>query len=354
MEWFKPEETTEHISGHSTTVLGLVGSNGEITVYDNNDKPTGATSSVIGVHDAAYWLATNPSGITIFRLDPDQQYLIQGSSLSEHIQGSVYNDLIQPNGGADVIAPGPGSDEIQGTTAELDGITVTAFDLGDSFDFSNLAPQGTAATYNGGALHVMHNFEEVAAITLPQPTAGLGFTATPDGNGGTSIALAASGSDPLGQVIGTLEFLAAKLLPPSDIALLQNVVEPIFEFFEFPTSDRPELPPAVTENADAYHLLNLLLRDAFDLAPDQANAIMSFTFTDPRMVALAGWSHDLDNATPAPYRTTPAALTSAQARASAAVAPHVPTCRAGHRNNHLLSLLLHDAFAIASIRRTRS
>jgi hypothetical protein len=146
--------------------------------------------SEIGIHQASYWTATNPSGITIYRLDPNQQYLIQGTALSERIQGSVYNDLIQPGGGADRITLGPGNDEIQDTTAHLNGITVIGFGQGDWFDFTDLNPSQVTTSYQGGALHVLANSIEVATITLPQPPPGLVLSVTPDGSGGTTIALA--------------------------------------------------------------------------------------------------------------------------------------------------------------------
>jgi hypothetical protein len=199
MEWFKPELSTEHISGHSTTVLALaptplVSATGTVidpssvlTFYDNIDFVNGV--SEIGIHQASYWIATNPAGITIYRLDPNHQFLIEGTPLSEVIQGSVYNDLIQPGGGADRITLGPGNDEIQGTTAHLNGITVTDFGPGDWFDFTDLNPSQVTTSYQGGALHVLANSIEVANITLPQPGPGLVFVASPDGSGGTTIAL---------------------------------------------------------------------------------------------------------------------------------------------------------------------
>lgn len=199
MEWFKPELSTEHISGHSTTVLALaptplvsatgtvINPSSALTFYDNIDFVNGV--SEIGIHQASYWVATNPAGITIYRLDPNHQFLIQGTPLSEVIQGSLYNDLIQPGGGADRITLGPGNDEIQDTTAHLNGITVTDFQAGDWFDFTDLNPSQVSTFYQGGALHVLANSIEVASITLPEPTPGLVFVVGSDGAGGTTITL---------------------------------------------------------------------------------------------------------------------------------------------------------------------
>jgi hypothetical protein len=144
LEWFKPELSIEHISGHSTTVLAAVNAEGMIEVYDNIDYVDHV--STIGVHTTSYWQETNPSGITIYRLDPNQQYLIEGTSLSEVIQGSVFDDLIEPSGGADIINAGPGNNEIQDITAHLNGITVTDFNRGDTFDFTDLDPDHTVVT----------------------------------------------------------------------------------------------------------------------------------------------------------------------------------------------------------------
>src|SRR6266511_2958229 len=91
---------------------------------------------------------TNPAGTTIYRLDPNQQYLIEGSSLGEVIQGSVYNNLIRPGGGSNVIIAGPNNNEIQDITSNLDGITVKNFNSGDILNFTNLDPKGTTAQYD--------------------------------------------------------------------------------------------------------------------------------------------------------------------------------------------------------------
>ncbi len=180
MGWFNPENG--RISGHSTTVLA-VNTDGSVEFYDNNDKQH------IGTHDATYWLNTNPTDITIYRIDENQQYLIQGTDLAEVLHGSVYNNLIRPGGGADIITGGNNDTEIQDTAANLDGITVTDFNLGDSFDFIDLNPNRTFASYYGGELHMFENFREVATIDVGKPAAGLTFIVTSDGEGGASVEL---------------------------------------------------------------------------------------------------------------------------------------------------------------------
>ena len=185
MGWFKPENGLT--SGHTTTILGYVNSDGTVSVYDNIDYSTGPET--IGIHDDNYWLKTDPADITIYRLDPNKQCLIEGTSLAENIQGSVYNDLIQPGGGADVITGGPGNNEIQDTTTHLNGVTVTDFKPGDTLDFTNLTPSQTSVAYHDGELHVLNNHAEVAAVTMPTPGDSDFFVLTPDGNGGASIGL---------------------------------------------------------------------------------------------------------------------------------------------------------------------
>ncbi len=180
MGWFKPE--AGRISGHSTTVLsGAV--NNEIKFYDNND------GQHIGIHDAAYWLATDPDDITIYRLDPNQQYLIQGTDAAETIRGSIYDNLIRPGGGMDVIQAKLGNTEIEGTSAQLNGIKVPYFDFGDSFHFTDLDPDQTSVAFRNGHVLVHEGSEQVAEIDVPKPKGGLSFVVTSDADGGATIEL---------------------------------------------------------------------------------------------------------------------------------------------------------------------
>ena len=195
MGWLNPEDpSTEAVSGHTTTVLGAVTSEGLISVYDNIAFVDGIES--IGIHDAGYWVSTNPADITIYRLDPRQQYLIEGSGIAEQIQGSVFNDLIQPSGGADVIAGGPGNNVIQGTTAELAGISVVDFGPGDLLSFTDLAASGVSVLFSGGVLDVYDGHAVVASIVLPPPEQSAFFFVTADGSGGSYVGLV----DPATQV----------------------------------------------------------------------------------------------------------------------------------------------------------
>ena len=193
MGWFLPESGPE--SGHTTTVLGAVGADGKITVYDNDGfitSPSGR-QEVIDIHQANYWLGTDPADITIYRLDPNQQYLIDGTPLAEVIQGSVFNDLIQPGGGADTITGGPGDNEIQDTTAHLNTVTVTDLNAGDALDFTDLDPTRASLSFTGGILTVgdgMH-FAQLRLLGLTNPV----FSTRSDGNGGTLVLLAGGTGD---------------------------------------------------------------------------------------------------------------------------------------------------------------
>jgi hypothetical protein len=186
MGWFKPETGAE--SGHTTTVLAVGGTNGTITSYDNIDDVLvdGTKHEYIGIHgDVSYWVATDPLYITIYRLDPNQQYLIQGTALGETIAGSVFDDLIHPGGGGDTISVGPGSDEIQDTTANLDGATVNGFATGDRFDFTDLDPTLATVSFANGVLSVGDGTHS-ASLTVPGLASQV-FVVTPDGNGGSFI-----------------------------------------------------------------------------------------------------------------------------------------------------------------------
>lgn len=198
MGWFKPEQpTTEHVSGHTTTVLGAVDASGKITVYDNTDYVNGV--EYIGTHTANFWVATNPADITIYRLDPNHQYLIQGTALSENLQGSVYDNLIRPGGGNDVIRLGATNSTVEGTVAQLKAITITDFDRGDVLSFTDLASANAGVAYEAGQLHVRSNGQEVAAVTMPSAGPAEVFQLLPQSGGGSFVSL---GLAPTAQVEG--------------------------------------------------------------------------------------------------------------------------------------------------------
>ena len=180
MGWFNPE--AGRISGHSTTVLSYV-ENGKVEFYDNND------GQHIGRHEAAYWLATDPEDITIYRLDPNHQYLIQGTDAAETIRGSVYDNLIRPGGGKDLIQAKFGNTEIEGTSAELNGIKAQNFNFGDSFHFIDLDPDQTSVAFRDGRLFVYEGADRVAKIDVPKPKDGFSFVATSDSDGGVAVKL---------------------------------------------------------------------------------------------------------------------------------------------------------------------
>ena len=174
--------------GHTTTALSRQHPDGTITVYSNGGGPP-----FISIHQSTAENGTNPASITIYRLDPNQQYLILGTSLGEVIQGSVYNNLIKPSGGADVVIAGPNNNEIQDIIANLDGIRVRNFHSGDILNFTNLDPNGTTAQYDAttGMLSVFRYSHQVATIILPGLNANAQFLVTPNPvpDGGSNIIL---------------------------------------------------------------------------------------------------------------------------------------------------------------------
>jgi hypothetical protein len=171
--------------GHTTTALSRQHPDGTVTVYSNG------VTRFISIHESTAEIGTNPASITIYRLDPNQQYLILGTSLGEVIQGSVYNNLIRPGGGADVIIAGPNNNEIQDITSNLDGITVRNFhpDSGDILNFTDLDPNGTTTQYDATTrmLSVFHNGQQVATITMLGLNAHVHFLVRSNPGGGSNI-----------------------------------------------------------------------------------------------------------------------------------------------------------------------
>ena len=167
---------------HVTTVVGTLTSGGLLPVFDNGDNDT------IHIHDVDYWKGTDPASIIIFRLDPNQQDLIQGTDQGEFIQGSPYDNLIQPGLGADTIAAGASNSEMQGAAADLNGDTVNDFHTGDWFDLTDLDPSTATASYDAttGMLAVASSGSTVATINLPTSLLN-NFAVLPDGSGGTQI-----------------------------------------------------------------------------------------------------------------------------------------------------------------------
>ena len=172
----------QHLAGggHTTTALSRQHPDGTITVYSNGIIPR-----FISIHRSNAEEGTNPASITIYQLDPNQQYLILGTSLGEVIQGSVYDNLIEPGGGADIIVAGPSNNEIKDITANLNGIAVRNFHRGDVLNFTNLNPNGTTAQYDAttAMLDVSRYGRQVATIKLPGLNANAQFLVIPNGDG---------------------------------------------------------------------------------------------------------------------------------------------------------------------------
>jgi hypothetical protein len=172
--------------GHTTTALSRQHPDGTITVYSNGGGPP-----FISIHQSTAEEGTNPTSITIYRLDPKQQYLILGTSLGEVIQGSVYNNLFKPGGGPDIIVAGPNNNEIQDVISNLNGITVRNFQAGDILNFTNLATSGTTAQYDAasGTLSISRGGNVLATITMRGLGAQAQFSVTSNPGGGSNVTL---------------------------------------------------------------------------------------------------------------------------------------------------------------------
>jgi hypothetical protein len=177
------------VDGHTTTVVGTLNPDASIAVYDNALHDAEG-KNLIGAHEATYWTGTDPASITIYRLDPNHQYLIEGTSQSEFIQGSVFNNLICPGGGQDIITAGPGNNEIRDITAHLNGITVTDFHSRDTLNFTDLSNGDVTTAFAEDILTVSRDGVAAAKINLPRLASGAHFVSSPNGNGGTLIRLA--------------------------------------------------------------------------------------------------------------------------------------------------------------------
>jgi hypothetical protein len=167
---------------HTTTIVGK-NPDGSLEVYDNGD------AGKIGLHPATYWQDTLPESITIYHLDPNHQYLIEGTELTEIIQGSVFNNLIRPGGGQDTITAGAGDNEIRDITAHLNGITVTDFHFRDTLNFTDLSDSDVTTVFLDGVLTVSRLGTAPARINLPGLPSGTSFVTKPNGTGGTLVSL---------------------------------------------------------------------------------------------------------------------------------------------------------------------
>jgi hypothetical protein len=64
----------------------VVAGAGAVMPFENasNDPADNQEGGFWRIVDATYWTGTDPGSITIDRLDPNQQYLITGTTLTEH------------------------------------------------------------------------------------------------------------------------------------------------------------------------------------------------------------------------------------------------------------------------------
>lgn len=166
---------------HSFTILTPLDQNGDITVFDNVDWSN--NYEAIGIHTAQYWTQTNPKDITIYRLDPNDLYLIDNIFADgATIQGTTFNNLIIPEGTADIISGGIGNNKFADVSDVLNGAIITDFHAGDTIDITNLDSATASIDYapDTGLLTWSTSGTMVASLELPTGLAG-SFEITNDG-----------------------------------------------------------------------------------------------------------------------------------------------------------------------------
>jgi Ca2+-binding RTX toxin-like protein len=274
------------LSGHTFTVLaGVSNGNNSLTVYDNISP-----YPIIGINNSNF-SGANPAQVLIYRLDPNQQYLIRGAGSDESIQGSVYNNLIQPGNGKDTITAGAGNNQIQDTRANLDRDTVTDYHLGDTFDFTDIAPNNVSVTYQGDILTVTDkgNNNKTATITLTGAPQGE-FATRADANTGTLVGFSDSKQQTQTQLLQILGPLLSGTEPVQILNFLQQNANLYQKFLDTAAVQQDETPPV-----DPF--ANVAIFSGSDIAPittaTQISAVIAtaenatVNLTGPRDVVLA-------------------------------------------------------------------
>jgi Ca2+-binding RTX toxin-like protein len=99
---------------HTLTVTAAENAAGQIRVVDNIGPADAYGNSTIAEHWVDYGSSTktDPASITIYRLSPDQRYLIDDttSTADDNIIGTVFNDDIRAGSGNDTLNGGKGND----------------------------------------------------------------------------------------------------------------------------------------------------------------------------------------------------------------------------------------------------
>jgi hypothetical protein len=167
---------------HSFTVVSPLDVNGDIAVFDNVYYATPGSFEAIGIHAVQYWTDTDPSTITIYRLDPSDRYLINDITIDGAlIQGTSFNDLIIPGGADDIMSGAAGNDDFANISSILNGSTITDFHVGDTIDVTDLDSASTTVGYDAvSGLLTLSSFGALTTMQLPTGLAG-NFTITNDG-----------------------------------------------------------------------------------------------------------------------------------------------------------------------------
>jgi hypothetical protein len=150
---------------------------------------------------------------------------LRGGSGDDTLLGGDGNDLLEPGLGLALVDPGPGRDTVAGASNELDGITVTSFEIGDAIllRFATAADVTLTPIPGGTALGIDTNGDGLADATL-----NLGSVVTAD-----QLEITTAGGD-------------------TTIRRIDPTVEP-----------PPPPPPQPTSDLDIYRFYNVLTKTHF-------------------------------------------------------------------------------------------
>lgn len=162
----------------STLTLGAVPA--ELTSITG----TGSGNQLVVTSGGIDLNSLSASNIQTIRLTDAAGAALVDDSTARVLRGGSGADTITGGGGADTITGGAGRDVFVGTTAGLDGVTITDLDLGESIVVSDLAYASANVSLNGTTLSF-----GASSMTL-QGLAGGAFALSAEGGGaGTRITL---------------------------------------------------------------------------------------------------------------------------------------------------------------------
>jgi len=103
-DWANP-----NLSQHTVLVTEERNARGQIKVVDNT-----AIGGTIGEHWVSFDSISRASSVTIYRVSPDNLYLVNGSADHDIVRGTVWSDKLQGLAGNDSLKGGAGADVMLG------------------------------------------------------------------------------------------------------------------------------------------------------------------------------------------------------------------------------------------------